>query len=400
MSATRKNGCELATIFREHGQQYRQQRLLTTPQYRAMRAIELCRTATLGGHIQECDKCGDKQQAYNSCRNRHCPKCQTVNKVKWVMAREKDVLPTGYFHVVFTLPHELNPLALCNPKWIYDTLFQSAWKAISKLGADPKRLGGQIGMLAILHTWGQNLSQHIHIHCLVPSGALSLDGKCWIKGKSNYLFPVKALSRLFRGRYVSELRQAYEAKQLKFEGNSAQLKIAISFEKFLAALMKQDWIVYAKEPFAGPEQVIKYIGNYTHRIAISNRRIIKVVDGEVTFKWRDYAYGNKEKIMTLKAEEFIRRFMVHVLPSGFMRIRHFGFLANTCRKNNIEHIYSACKIAQPINPGPPISTLELIQRITGIDITQCQKCCEGRLNIVRIVPRPHDTRQSIYWDTS
>lgn len=400
MSVTRKNGCELATIFREYGQQYREQKLLTTPQFRAMRAIELCRTATLGGHIQECDKCGEKQQAYNSCRNRHCPKCQTVNKVKWVMAREKDVLPTGYFHVVFTLPHELNALALCNPKWIYDTLFRCAWNAISKLGADPKRLGGQMGMLAILHTWGQNLSQHNHIHCLVPSGALSLDGKCWIRGKSNYLFPVKALSRLFRGRYVSELRQAYEAKQLIFEGNSAQLKTAIAFEKFLAALMKQDWVVYAKEPFAGPEQVIKYIGNYTHRIAISNRRIIKIADGKVVFKWRDYAHGNKSKIMTLESDEFIRRFMLHVLPPGFMRIRHFGFLANTCRKNKITRIYSACEMAQPKKPEVEISTLELIQRITGIDITQCQKCCDGKLNIVRVIPRPNDTRQPIYWDTS
>lgn len=400
MSVTRKNGCELATIFREYGQQYREQKLLTTPQFRAMRAIELCRTATLGGHIQECDKCGEKQQAYNSCRNRHCPKCQTVNKVKWVMAREKDVLPTGYFHVVFTLPHELNALALCNPKWIYDTLFRCAWNAISKLGADPKRLGGQMGMLAILHTWGQNLSQHNHIHCLVPSGALSLDGKCWIRGKSNYLFPVKALSRLFRGRYVSELGQAYEAKQLIFEGNSAQLKTAIAFEKFLAALMKQDWVVYAKEPFAGPEQVIKYIGNYTHRIAISNRRIIKIADGKVVFKWRDYAHGNKSKIMTLESDEFIRRFMLHVLPPGFMRIRHFGFLANTCRKNKITRIYSACEMAQPKKPEVEISTLELIQRITGIDITQCQKCCDGKLNIVRVIPRPNDTRQPIYWDTS
>lgn len=373
---------ELADIFRKHGARFRNTHRLATPQYKAMRAIEACRTATYGGHILQCDKCGAIEQSYNSCRNRHCPKCQSLAKAKWLAARQKELLPTQYFHVVFTLPHEINLLAQYNHKLIYDLLFKSVWHAVSMLGGDPKHLGGEMGMISILHSWGQSLSQHIHLHCLIPGGALN---QKWIPAKKGFLFPVKALSRLFRGYYVSKLREAYENQQFSYD--------PAKFNQLQNQLMAKDWVVYSKCPFAGPKQVLDYLGRYTHKIAITNNRIISCDNGKVTFKWKDYAHGNKEKIMTIDAQEFIRRFLVHVLPTGFVRIRHFGFLANRCRSNKIEVIRQLLDAKEPDTSTSKEETAELMSELTGVDITLCPTCQCGKLFLTAIIERQ-------YWNTS
>jgi hypothetical protein len=377
-----ERSCELADILRKYGPTFRNNHRLATPQYKAMRAIEACRTATYGGHILQCDKCGAIEQSYNSCRNRHCPKCQSLAKVKWLDARQKELLPTQYFHVVFTIPHEINLLAQYNHKLIYDLLFKSVWHAVSMLGGNPKHLGGEMGMISILHSWGQSLSQHIHLHCLIPGGALN---KKWIPAKKGFLFPVKALSRIFRGYYVSKLREAYKNKLFSYD--------PVKFNQLQDQLMAKDWVVYSKCPFAGPQQVLDYLGRYTHKIAITNNRIISCDNGKVTFKWKDYAHGNKEKIMTIDAQEFIRRFMIHVLPIGFVRIRHFGFLANCCRSDKIETIRQLLDAKEPETTQPKDETAELMLELTGVDIALCPTCQCGKLFFTAILERQ-------YWDTS
>ena len=392
-----KASCELADVFHHYGPAYRASHHLASPQYKAMRAIERCRTIQLGGHLYACNRCGVIDQSYNSCRNRHCPKCQSVAKAEWLAKRQADLLPVEYFHVVFTLPHDLNRLAMLNHKLIYDLLFKAAWSTVRQMGLDPKRLGGDMGMLSILHTWGQNLSQHIHLHCVIPGGALSQDQKKWVSAKPGYLFPVKAMSRLFRGAYVSLLRQAYKDKSIRMEGKLAPIASPKIFSDLLDQLMKKEWVVYCKKPFAGPEQVLKYLGRYTHKIAISNHRILSCKDGKVSFKWRDYSDGNKQKIMTLSADEFIRRFLVHVLPSGFVRIRHFGFLANRCCKNKISIIRRLLTVDELIQETPEDKSSQKTQTVeerifetTGIDVTACKACGEGKLvykDIIYTQPR-------------
>jgi len=378
-----ERSCELSDIFRKYGPTFLDNHCLATTQYKAMRAIEACRTATLGGHILQCDECGTIVQSYNSCRNRHCPKCQSLAKAKWLAARQEELLPTQYFHVVFTLPHEINLLAQYNHKLIYDLLFASAWHAVNTLGSDPKHLGGKMGMIAILHTWGQNLSQHIHLHCVIPGGALKqLE---WISAKKGFLFPVKALSRIFQGYYVSKLREAYKNQQFSYD--------PIKFNQLQDQLMAQDWVVYSKCPFAGPQQVLEYLGRYTHKIAITNNRIISYDNGKVTFKWKDYAHGNKVKIMTIDAQEFIRRFLIHVLPTGFVRIRHFGFLANRCRCDKIETIRQLLDVKEADTTTSKKETSALMLELTGIDITLCPVCQCGKLLLTAIIERQ-------YWDTS
>ncbi len=328
---------EVADVFRSHGPRYLEDRgsSLSCDQRRVLKVITLCRTAALGGHVEACDKCGHRRISYNSCRNRHCPKCQASARAKWLEERTAELLPVPYFHVVFTLPEMIGPLALQNPRAVYGILFQAAAETLLEVAATPRRLGAKIGFLAVLHTWGQNLMHHPHLHCVVPGGGLSPDGSRWIPCREGFFLPVRILSRVFRGKFLSLLRKAYQRGKLRFYGELKPLEEPEHFERWLDATVKTEWVVYAKPPFGGPEQVLKYLARYTHRVAISNDRLIALEDGRVRFHWKDYAHGNAQKTMTLDAAEFIRRFLLHVLPTGFMKIRHYGFLANRNRREMV-----------------------------------------------------------------
>ena len=375
---------ELADIVRAHGAAYRQAHRLTRGQHRALRAIAVCRTAALGGHTEGCEVCGAIRIAYNSCRNRHCPKCQTLAKERWLAARRAELLPVEYFHVVFTLPHALNPLAQGNPRVLYTLLFQAARETLATFGDDPRHLGGELGGIAILHTWGQTLVQHLHLHCVVPGGALARDGSRWLPAKRGFLFPVRALARVFRGKYLAGLRHAFDRGALRFAGSVAGLADPAAFAAFLATLRTHDWVVYAKPPFGGPTQVLEYLGRYTHRVAISNDRLVSGDAGQVRFRWKDYARGNRVRTMTLAADEFLRRFLLHVLPAGFVRIRHFGLLANrghAAKLARCRALLAARPLTAPAGPEP-VATLML--RLTGVDIGQCPVCQAGRLRLVAV----------------
>jgi len=375
---------ELAAIVRQHGDDYRRVHRLTSVQHRALRAIAACRTAALGGHRERCDHCGATRITYNSCRNRHCPKCQTAAKERWLAARKADLLPIPYFHVVFTLPHDLNALAQGNPRVIYTLLFRAAADTLLAFGRDPRHLGGTIGITAILHTWGQNLSQHLHLHCLVTGGAFAADRSRWIAGRSSFLFPVRALSTVFRAKYLVGLQHAFDAGQLTFAAGTADLIDRRTFAGFLGQLRAVDWVVYAKRPFADPEQVLDYLGRYTHRVALSNDRLVDHRDDRVGFRWKDYADHDRVKVLTLTADEFLRRFLLHIVPRGFMRIRHFGLLANRTRRATL----TRCRTLlgqSPLDDAQPESLAVLMQRVTGIDRARCPVCGEGRMQIVVLV---------------
>ena len=324
---------EVADIIRQHGKDFieRNREQLSSQQLKVLRAIEHCRTAALGGHLDRCSCCGHRAISYNSCRNRHCPKCLTRARDPWLAAREKELLDVSYFHVVFTLPHQLSTLALRNPKVVYQLLFQASAKTLLKVAADPKHLGAHIGFLSVLHTWGQNLLAHPHVHCVVPAGGLSSDGSRWVQARTTFFLPVKVLSRVFRGKFVAGLKRAFRAGQLVFPGCLEALASKEDFAAFLRTLFRQDWVVYAKPPFGGPQHVLHYLARYTHRVAISNHRLLSLQDGQVIFRWKDYARGSKLRNMKVQAHEFLRRFLLHVLPKGFVRIRFFGFLANRRR---------------------------------------------------------------------
>jgi hypothetical protein len=323
---------------------------------------------------------------YNSCRNRHCPKCQTLTKERWLAARKADLLPIPYFHVVFTLPHDLNALAQGNPRVIYALLFRAAADTLLAFGRDPRHLGGTIGITAILHTWGQTLSQHLHLHCLVTGGAVAPDRTQWIAGRASFLFPVRALSMVFRAKYLAGLQRAFAAGQLTFVGGTAALADRRAFVAFLGQLRAIDWIVYAKRPFAGPEQVLAYLGRYTHRVALSNDRLVDHRDGRVRFRWKDYADHDRVKVMTLEIDEFLRRFLLHVVPRGFMRIRHFGLLANRARRDALTRCRDLLG-QQLTDDAQPESAAMLMCRLTGIDLARCPVCGEGRMQITAIVVR-------------
>jgi len=378
---------------RAHGDAYRCTHRLATVQHRALRAIAACRTAVLGGHRDTCDRCGTERITYNSCRNRHCPKCQTLTKERWLAARRAELLPIPYFHVVFTLPHDLNALAQGNPRVIYALLFRAAADTLLTFGRDPRHLGGTLGITAILHTWGQTLTQHLHLHCLVTGGALAPDRARWMAGRSSFLFPVRALSRVFRAKSLAGLQRAFDAGQLAFAGGTAALADRRAFIALLARLRAVDWVVYAKRPFAGPEQVLAYLGRYTHRVALSNDRLVEHRDRCVRFHWKDYTDHDRGKVMTLEAEEFLRRFLLHVVPRGFMRIRHFGLLANRTRRATV----TRCRDLlghPPIAAAPPESIAVLLQRLTGVDLSRCAVCRAGQRQITAIVarvPPPPDT---------
>lgn len=374
-------GIEVADIFRQHGPAYREAHRLGRNDWRVMHAIEACRTSVLGGHKDKCDSCGYLEISYNSCRNRHCPKCQTLKKERWIEARGEDLLPIQYFHVVFTIPSELNRLVSMNRKVMYDLLFQSVSETIMKLANDPKHLGARIGAIGILHTWGQSLMDHPHIHCIVTGGGLSADGGRWVRCRKGFFIPVRVMSALFRGKFLGLLKKCFLSDDLVFPGSICHLKQPGDFEIFGKQLYQKRWVVYCKPPFDGPKGVLQYLGRYTHRIAISNNRILTNQDGNVSFLWRDYADDNRKKTMTLKADEFIRRLLLHILPERFVRIRHFSLLANRNRKDAI----AACR--EFLGTGQTVAKesarqetwQEQLLRICGIDVTVCPVCQKGRM---------------------
>jgi hypothetical protein len=360
--------------------------------YTVVNAILACHTSALGGHVYRCESCGHEKISYNSCRNRHCPSCQAVARAQWVDNRMKELLPVHYFHVVFTLPSQLNPFALRNKETFYNLLFQAASETLHTLAGDPKYLGASIGFIAVLHTWGQNLLDHPHLHCVVPAGGLSPSGSRWKKipyGK--FLFPAKVMSSLFRGKFLDLFKTAVSGKEILFHGALGAFQNPPAFGELLDSLYKTNWVVYAKPPFAGPKAVLKYLGRYTHRIAIANSRIVELTATHVSFKWKDYADANKQKIMTLTHAEFIRRFLLHVVPSGFVRIRYYGFLSQAVKKEKL----SQCMKLLGVKPLEPLSDdIDkqswdlLLKELLGEDPLRCPLCCKGRLVPHREIPRP------------
>ncbi len=386
---------ELADIVRAHGTAYQRAHALCRAQRRAVRAIATCRTAALGGHRAVCTTCGAERLTYNSCRNRHCPKCQRVATERWLAARRREVLPIPYFHVVFTLPHTLNPLAQSHPRLLYRLLFQAAASTLTRFGRDPRHLGGDLGVTAVLHTWGQTLTQHIHVHCVVTGGALTPDGTRWIPARPDFLFPVRALAKVFRGRYLASLRRAFDQGDLHLTSGLARLAEPAAFAAWLEELRAQAWVVYCKPPFAGPEHVLAYLGRYTHRVAISNDRLVAVAASGVRFRWRDYADADRVKVMELEVDEFLRRFLLHIVPSGFVRIRHFGLLANRHRAAKLAQCRALLAEPPAAAVDRPESVRDLMLRITGLDIERCPVCHQGLLQpMERLPPAP------AAWDTS
>ncbi len=333
---------EVADIFRDHGPAWRRAKAghLSLGQLKVMSAIERCRSAALGGHVLCCEGCAEMQVAYNSCRNRHCPKCQGTAARRWLENRQADLLPVDYYHVVFTLPAPISDIAYQNKAVIYNLLFKAAAQTLLTIAADPKRLGARLGITAVLHTWGSSLTHHPHIHCIVPGGGLSLDGQRWVARKPGFFLPVRVLSRLFRRLFLEKLRAAHHAGLLQFFGKHRNLVDGTAFANYLSPLRKTEWVVYAKRPFAGPEAVLAYLSRYTHRVAISNSRLIACDERGVTFKWKDYRSKRQDryKTLTLATDEFIRRFLIHVLPRGFHRIRHYGLFANHVRVKQVQRL--------------------------------------------------------------
>jgi Putative transposase/Transposase zinc-binding domain len=385
---------EVADVVHAYGARFLSTHPTGGEQRRVLRAIARCRTAALGGHVEGCEGCGYQRIAYNSCRNRHCPKCQGAARAQWMAAEQATLLPVEYFHVVFTLPHALNALIRMNPCQLYGLLFQAAAATLLAFARDPKHLGGEPAITMVLHTWGQNLTEHAHVHCVVSGGGLSADARSWQSTKRRgFLFPVKALSKMFRGKYLATLDRVQRTGALRFAGQSAHLAEAANWLQLLTELRRTQWIVYAKPPFGGPRCVLKYLSRYTHRVAISNQRILFVGDGVVRFAWKDYTDHDTRKEMTLPAEEFLRRFLLHVVPKGFMRIRHYGITANRRRRQKLARCRELLGIATPALP----STTRLP---AGADTTavapedstpRCPRC-GAPLRIVGLLPpQPHDS---------
>ena len=380
---------EVADIFRRHGEAFRQARAgrLGRIERRVMGAITACRTAVLGGHVEQCDDCGATRIAYNSCRNRHCPKCQGLARAKWLADRQAELLPVPYFHVVFTLPAPLGEIAFQNKTAVYAILFRAAAETLATIAADPRHLGAQLGMTMVLHTWGQTLQHHPHVHCVVPGGGPSLDGTRWVACRPNFFLPVRVLSRLFRRLFLQKLKNAFGAGKLRFFTNLANLAEPQAFARRLRELRRLDWVVYAKPPFGGPEQVLAYLGRYTHRVAIVNSRLLSLADGNIRFTWKDYRADGMTKVMTLDADEFIRRFLLHALPDGFHRIRHYGFLANgsrgdslaLCRRLLEDRVTSAVREATDNHTRGD-------SPFTAADFAICPDC-GGTMRRIAVVPR-------------
>ncbi|WP_036289122.1 IS91 family transposase [Methylosinus sp. PW1] len=385
---------EVADIFRRYGAAFRaaQGVRLSIDQRRAMAAIEACRTAALGGHVEQCEDCGEVRVSYNSCRNRHCPKCQGLARAQWLADRRAELLPVPYFHVVFTVPAPIAAIALQNKALVYDILFKAASETIRVIAADPRHLGAETGMIAVLHTWGQTLTHHPHVHCIVPGGGLGPDGR-WVACRPGFFLPVHVLSRLYRRLFLERVNAAFDAGNLTFFGDLAALRAPAAFARYLAPLRDIEWVVYAKRPFGGARQVLDYLGRYTHRVAIANGRLLACDDGVVRFRWKDYRANDKIKAMTLDADEFMRRFLIHVLPKGFRRIRHFGFLANARRAQKLAHIRAALDMAEPPPSVEPTDYRERYAMLTGKRIDICP-CCGGRMVDFGPWPRPSPPRHS------
>ena len=375
---------EVADIIRQHGDRFIEQHptWVTAQEQRVLRALARCRTAALGGHLDRCARCDHRAISYNSCRNRHCPKCLTRAREQWLAARQDELLPVGYHHVVFTLPHELSWLALQNKRVVYRLLFRASAATLLEVAADPTHLGAAIGFLSVLHTWGQQLLHHPHVHCVIPVGGLSLDRTAWVHPRASFFLPVKVLSRVFRGKFVAGLKRAYRCGRLTLPGDLQPLAAADAFRAFLRSLFRHDWVVYAKPPFGGAGHVLQYLARYTHRVAISNHRILNVADGHVTFQWKDYAHGRRPRTLTVTADEFLRRFLLHLLPRGFVRIRFFGFLAARRRGRDLPRCRQllaahACPTrVTPAVEAPPATwpcprcgaTMVVIERLTALEI--------------------------------
>ena len=383
---------EVADIIRRSGRRFvdRYRDSLTWPQVKVLRAIERCRTAALGGHRDQCDRCGHRAISYNSCRNRHCPKCQTNAREKWLSARQRELLPATYYHVVFSVPHKLVPLMWQNKKVLFQLLFEASAATLLEVAADPQHLGAEIGFLSILHTWGQTLQCHPHVHCVVPGGGLSCDRQRWIPSSPNFFLPVKVLSHVFRGKFLDGLRSAFRSKRLAFHGSCQGWENRKAFYAFLDTLKEHDWVVYAKKPFGGPEHVLHYLARYTHRVAISNHRLVEVTDDNVTFRWKDYAHHSKRRTMTLSHEEFLRRFLLHVLPKGFPRIRYFGFLAQRSRGA----LLPLCRTLLAVEP-PPVPTTSAAPSIPWL----CP-CCQAPMRVIERLTAQQLREEVQYVDSS
>jgi hypothetical protein len=399
---------ELADVIRAFGPAFEERygHTASPAQRRALRDLVRCRTAALGGHVEACDACGQVRIAYNSCRNRNCPKCQAAARAEWLERQAADVLAVEYFHLVFTLPNALGPVGLQNPSLVYGALFRAAADSLSELAADPKHLGAEIGFLAVLHTWGQTLTLHPHVHCVVPGGGLSLDGQRWVSCRPGFLLPVRPLSRLFRGKYLAALRQFHQQGRLVLAGTQAELADPRQFARWVDELRGSDWVVYAKPPFGGAEQVLKYLARYTHRVAIANQRLASIDNRTVSFHWKDYADANTPKVMTLDGVEFLRRFLQHVLPSGFVRIRHFGLLANRHREEKLSRCRSLLNATPTVgNPdrspaGPAEATKA--ERDGGAPVGaapgsrgRCPVCGKGCMVPIEVLPRLHVRSPSV-----
>lgn len=378
--------CEISDIFAEFGSSYRKAHNIALAHHKLMRAVTNCRTSQLGGHMKKCDACGHSHPTYNSCGNRHCPKCQSLSKFRWVEKRKQELLPAAYFHNVFTLPHDLNGIARSNKKVIYDILFRSVSETLLEFGQNS--LGGRIGFMATLHTWDQKLLEHVHLHCVIPAGALSSDKKRWIyPGSDRFLFSVRALSKVFKGKFLCYLKDSYAKGDLLFLGNSLKHETKEGFKALVDRLYRKEWIVYLKKPFAGPGKVLDYLGRYVFRTAISNERIKGVSGGRVTFCYRDRKNGNIKKEATLSADEFIRRFLTHVLPGSYMRIRHYGFLSNRGRRENIARVKKLLGVSCLTEEKEDQSMQEIILELTGKDISRCPQCKVGNMVFYYLIPK-------------
>ena len=378
----------VADVFRRYGAAYREAHdaSLSLAQRRVMTAVEVCRTAALGGHVEQCDACGHQRICYNSCRNRHCNKCQSLARADWIEDRLAELLETQYFHVVFTLPEELAAIAYQNKRVVYGILFRAMAETLRTIAADPKHLGAELGFFAVLHTWGQTLTHHPHLHCVIPGGGISPDGSRWIPCRHGFFLPVCVLSRLFRRLFLEHLQAAFNSGQLQFFSALQELQQEQTFARYLAPLRNAEWYVYAKRPFAGPQQVLDYVGRYTHRVAISNNRLLDIDNGQVSFSWKDYRDNNQQKTMTLSAAEFIRRFLLHVLPDGFQRIRYYGFLSNRYRQQKLAQCRQLLGMPTPeetpdqAQPAPDYR--DRYEQLTGSSLRECPLCHQGRMMLL------------------
>ena len=382
-----KNPYEVADIFRIYGKDYQEKTNLSYKKLKVMHRITSCRTAQLGGHVEQCDECGFERIAYNFCRDRHCPKCQTMVKERWLNDRRADLLPCNYFHMVFTVPHELNPVIMINPKVMLNNLFTAVSRTLQVFARDSQwKIKGQLGFICVLHTWSQRLTDHFHIHCLVAGGALSFDKKRWTASNKSFLFRAQSLSKEFKKRYLDLFEKAYLNDELSLPGKIAKYKSREEFNTFVQSLFKVKWVTYAKRPFAGPEQVLEYLGRYTHRVAISNNRIKSIDKGQICFAYRDRGDNNASKTMTVSAHEFIRRFLLHVLPEKFFKIRYFGFLSHRNKKQTIKLIRGLIDPNATLPQKIKESGLEMMLRLTGQDLLCCPNCKKGRLSIIKALP--------------